>query len=227
MSMLAIDVEKRLGAFSIAAHFNSASGVTALYGRSGSGKTTIVNMIAGLVTPDRGRITLDDVVLFDSDRRVNVPVHHRRIGYVFQEGRLFPHLSVKANLDYGRRMCGLDPDAAQMRRTVDFLDIGHLIDRRPGKLSGGERQRVAVGRALLMRPRLLLLDEPLASLDNERRREILPYLVRLRDEVPMVYVSHHAGELRRIATSVVRLDGGRVVASGGAELLNDTDDDLA
>jgi molybdate transport system ATP-binding protein len=227
MSMLAIDVEKRLGAFSIAARFNSASGVTALYGRSGSGKTTIVNMIAGLVTPDRGRITLDDVVLFDSDRRVNVPVHHRRIGYVFQEGRLFPHLSVKANLDYGRRMCGLDPDAAQMRRTVDFLDIGHLIDRRPGKLSGGERQRVAVGRALLMRPRLLLLDEPLASLDNERRREILPYLVRLRDEVPMVYVSHHAGELRRIATSVVRLDGGRVTASGGTELLNDTDDDLA
>jgi molybdate transport system ATP-binding protein len=224
MSMLAIDVEKRLGAFSIVARFDMASGVTGLYGRSGSGKTSIVNMIAGLVTPDRGRITLDDVVLFDSDRRINVPVHLRHIGYVFQEGRLFPHLSVKANLDYGRRMCGLVPDDAALRRTIDLLDIGHLIDRRPGKLSGGERQRIAVGRALLMRPRLLLLDEPLASLDNERRREILPYLVRLRDELPMVYVSHHPGELRRIATSVIRLDGGRVVASGGTELLQDTDD---
>src|SRR5204863_8989335 len=117
MNMLAINVEKRLGSFSIAAHFDSSAGVTALYGRSGSGKTTIVNMIAGLLTPDRGRITLDDVVLFDSDRRINVSVHLRRIGYVFQEGRLFPHISVKANLDYGRRMCGLAPDDAEMRRT--------------------------------------------------------------------------------------------------------------
>jgi molybdate transport system ATP-binding protein len=158
---------------------------------------------------------------------VHVPPHRRRIGYVFQEGRLFPHLKVAANLDYGRRMSGLAPDPAERQRIVDLLDIGHLADRRPGKLSGGERQRVAIGRALLMRPRLLLLDEPLASLDAARKREILPYLERLRDEaaVPMVYVSHHAGELRRIATSVVLLDAGRVVATGGKDLLDRADVD--
>ena len=203
--MLAVDIEKRLGDFEIKVAFESKGSVTALFGSSGSGKTSIVNMVAGLVKPDRGRIALDDTVLFDSAARVNVPMHRRRIGYVFQEGRLFPHLSVAANLDYGRRMSRLPRDDAEQRRIVDLLDIGHLLDRRPGKLSGGERQRVAVGRALLMRPRLLLLDEPLASLDAARKREILPYLVRLRDEahVPMVYVSHQAGELRRIAT-----DGG-------------------
>ena len=152
-------------------------------------------------------------------------MHRRRVGYVFQEGRLFPHLSVAANLDYGRRMSRLPPDEAGQRRIVDLLDIGHLLDRRPGRLSGGERQRVAVGRALLMRPRLLILDEPLASLDAARKREILPYLVRLRDEarMPMVYVSHQAGELRRIATTVVRLDGGRVMQTGGLELLDQSD----
>jgi molybdate transport system ATP-binding protein len=221
--VLAVDVEKRLGDFSIAARFETAGGVTALYGASGTGKTTLVNMIAGLLVPDCGRIRLDDLVLFDSKHRINVPAHRRRIGYVFQEGRLFPHLTVAANLDYGRRMNALAHDRTETARTVNLLDIGHLLDRRPGKLSGGERQRVAVGRALLMRPRLLLLDEPLASLDAARKREILPYLVRLRDEagVPMVYVSHHADELRRIATHVVRLDAGRVAAVGGKDLLDD------
>jgi len=223
--MLAVDVEKRLGEFAIAARFETAAGVTALFGPSGSGKTTLVNMIAGLVAPDCGRITLADEVLFDSKQRINMPAHRRRIGYVFQEGRLFPHLKVAANLDYGRRMSGLAPDAADMQRIVDLLDLGQILDRRPGKLSGGERQRVAIGRALLMRPRLLLLDEPLASLDAARKREILPYLERLRDEaaVPMVYVSHQARELRRMATSVVRLDGGRVAAVGGKELLDHAD----
>jgi molybdate transport system ATP-binding protein len=225
--MLVLDVEKRLGDFFLAARFEAAAGVTALFGPSGSGKTTLVSMIAGLITPDRGRIVLDDMVLFDADQRVNVPAHRRHIGYVFQEGRLFPHLSVQKNLDYGRRMCGLSPDPAATARIVDMLDIGALLDRRPGKLSGGERQRVAIGRALLMRPRLLLLDEPLASLDTARKREILPYLERLRDEtgVPMVYVSHQAGELRRIASCVVRLDAGRVVAVGGTELLDTMDAD--
>ena len=223
--MLAVDVDKRLGQFSIAARFQTEAGVTALFGPSGAGKTSVVNMIAGLVEPDRGRIVIGDVVLFDSEARVNVPAHRRRIGYVFQEGRLFPHLSVASNLDYGRRMSGLTADPAETKRIVDLLDIGHLVDRRPGKLSGGERQRVAVGRALLMRPRLLLLDEPLAALDAARKREILPYLERLRDEVPMVYVSHHAGELRRIATSVVRIEGGRVAAVGGKELLEEVDAD--
>jgi len=223
--LLSVDVEKSLGEFTLSARFATANGVTAVFGPSGSGKTTLVNMIAGLVTPDRGRIAIADMVLFDSKARINLPTHQRRIGYVFQEGRLFPHLSVASNLDYGRRMSGLPADAAETKRIVELLDIAHLLDRRPGKLSGGERQRVAVGRALLMRPRLLLLDEPLAALDAARKREILPYLERLRDEVPMVYVSHHAGELRRIATSVVRIDAGRVVAVGGSELLEELDAD--
>jgi molybdate transport system ATP-binding protein len=145
----------------------------------------------------------------------------RRIGTVFQEARLFPHLSVRHNLDYGRWMSGLPADARDFARVLDLLDIGHLVDRRPGKLSGGERQRVAFGRALLMQPRLMLLDEPLASLDEARKAEILPYLERLRDDarVPMIYVSHDATEVKRIATRVVRLEAGRVVAVGGVEIL--------
>jgi molybdate transport system ATP-binding protein len=225
--MLAVDVEKKLDAFTLAMGFETGTGATAVFGPSGAGKTTLVNMIAGLVAPDRGRITLGDTVLFDSEQRIDLPAYRRRIGYVFQEGRLFPHLTVAANLDYGRRMCRLKPDPAERARIVDLLDIGPLAERRPGKLSGGERQRVAVGRALLMRPRMLLLDEPLASLDVGRKREILPYLERLRDEVgiPMVYVSHNAAELRRIATSVVRLEAGRVAAVGGRELLDAADAD--
>jgi len=221
-SMLSVDVEKRLGDFALSAKFETAGGVTALYGPSGSGKTSIVNMIAGLLKPDRGRITLDDDVLFDSTARVNVPAHRRRIGYVFQEGRLFPHLTVAQNLDYGRWMSKLPPDAAGRERIVALLDIGHLLSRRPGKLSGGERQRVAFGRALLLQPRLLLLDEPLASLDRARKLEILPYLARLRDEakVPMIYVSHQAGEIQRVASQVVRIEDGRVFAAGGLELLD-------
>jgi molybdate transport system ATP-binding protein len=220
--MLVVEVEKKLGEFTLNALFASESGATVLFGPSGAGKTSVINMIAGLLRPDRGRITLDDEVLFDDAARIDVPVWRRRIGYVFQEGRLFPHLSVKHNIDYGRWMGGHAADAAAFARVVALLDIGHLLDRRPGKLSGGERQRVAVGRALLMRPRLLLLDEPLASLDASRKQDILPYLERLRDEamVPMIYVSHDAAEVRRIATRVVRLDGGRVTATGGVELLS-------
>jgi molybdate transport system ATP-binding protein len=220
--MLSVDVEKRLGEFSIAVRFETADGATALFGPSGAGKTSIVNMIAGLVAPDRGRIALDDVVLFDAATRINLPPHRRRIGYVFQEGRLFPHLSVAQNLDYGRWIGGLPRDATERARVIDLLNIGHLLSRRPGHLSGGERQRVAVGRALLMKPRLLLLDEPLASLDRGRKLEILPYLARLRDEakVPMIYVSHQAGEILRLASQVVRIEDGRVLAVGGLELLD-------
>ena len=229
--MLAVDVEKQLGALKLAVRFDAARGATALFGPSGAGKTSVVNMIAGLLTPDRGSIAIDDTVLFDAARGIDVPPHLRRIGYVFQEGRLFPHLSVRQNLDYGRRMsgrpCHAQEHAKEFERIVALLDIGHLLDRRPRMLSGGERQRVAVGRALLMGPRLLLLDEPLASLDAAHKREILPYLVRLRDDagIPMVYVSHTAAEVRRIATTVVRLDAGKVVAAGGLELLNDADID--
>ncbi len=179
-------------------------------------------MIAGLMKPDRGRVALGDLVLFDSGAGIDMKVTQRRVGYVFQEGRLFPHMSIGSNLDYGRWMSGLAMDASAFARVVELLDIGHLLARRPGKLSGGERQRVAVGRALLMQPRLLLLDEPLASLDAGRKGEILPYLERLRDEakVPMIYVSHDAAEMKRIATRVVKVEGGRVVAEGGAELLS-------
>jgi molybdate transport system ATP-binding protein len=227
MIVLAVDVEKRLGGFVLRVSFEAARGATALFGPSGAGKTSVVNMIAGLLKPDRGRITLDDTVLFDTGASVNVPPHRRRIGYVFQEGRLFPHFSVRHNLDYGRRMCGHPHQPSEFERIVALLGIGHLLDRRPGALSGGERQRIAVGRALLMRPRFLLLDEPLASLDVGHKREILPYLVRLRDEVgvPIVYVSHTPAEVRRIATTVVRLESGRVVATGGLELLEEAEAD--
>jgi molybdate transport system ATP-binding protein len=226
--VLAVDVEKQLGAFNLAVRFNAAGGATALFGPSGSGKTSVVNMIAGLLKPDRGTIAIDNMVLFDAATGINVPPHRRCIGYVFQEGRLFPHLSVRQNLDYGRRMNGRPRDAKEFERIAALLDIGHLLERRPRMLSGGERQRVAVGRALLMGPRLLLLDEPLASLDAAHKREILPYLARLRDEakIPIVYVSHTPAEVRRIATDVVRLDAGRVVATGGLELIQDVEADL-
>ena len=221
MIVLAVEVEKRLGALTLAVRFQIAGGVTALFGPSGAGKTSLVNMIAGLLKPDRGCIVLDDTPLFDTAKAVNVPPHRRQIGCVFQEGRLFPHLSVRQNLDYGRRMSGRSRNPTEFERIALLLGITHLLQRRPRMLSGGERQRVAIGRALLMQPRLLLLDEPLASLDAGHKGEILPYLMRLRDEaaIPMVYVSHIASELRQIATSVVRLDEGRVLAVGGLELL--------
>jgi molybdate transport system ATP-binding protein len=228
MIVLAVDVEKQLGTFKVNVRFEAVGGATALFGPSGSGKTSLVNMIAGLLKPDRGVIALDDTVLFDAGRNIDVPPHKRRLGYVFQEGRLFPHLSVRQNLDYGRRMNRQPRDQNEFDRIAALLDIGQLLDRRPSMLSGGERQRVAVGRALLMRPRLLLLDEPLASLDAGHKREILPYLVRLRDEakVPIVYVSHTPAEVRRIATGVVLLNDGKVVATGGLDLLKDVDTDL-
>jgi molybdate transport system ATP-binding protein len=227
MSVLAVEVEKQLDTFKLAVRFQAAGGATALFGPSGAGKTSVVNMIAGLLRPDRGRIALDDTVLFDAATGIDVPPHRRRIGYVFQDGRLFPHLSVRQNLDYGRRMSGRPRDVDTLDRVVALLDIAHLLERRPRMLSGGERQRIAVGRALLMRPRLLLLDEPLAALDAARKREILPYLVRLRDEagVPIVYVSHVAAELRHIATHVVCLNSGHVVSADGIDLLKDSDAD--
>jgi len=219
--MLRVDVQKRLGDFEITAAFETARGVTALFGNSGSGKTTLVNMIAGLLKPDRGLILLDDETLFDSDAGINVPPHRRGIGYVFQEGRLFPHMTVRSNLDYGRRVSGKPRDPAAFKRVTDLLGIGHLLDRRTGALSGGERQRIAIGRALLMQPRLLLLDEPLASLDSARKSEIFPYLERLRDEasIPMIYVSHSPEEIRRISNNVVVLDRGRVSETGDISVL--------
>src|SRR5262245_53635770 len=222
--MLRVDIAKQLGDFALEASFTSEGRVTGLFGVSGAGKTSLVNMIAGLLRPDRGVIALDDEVLDDTASGVHVPPHRRRIGYVFQDARLFPHMNVAENLDYGRRMNRLARDPAQQKRVTGLLDIGHLLDRRPGKLSGGERQRVALGRALLSKPRLLLLDEPLGSLDEGRKVEILPYLVRLRDEanVPMVYVSHDAAEMRQLATQIVMLRNGKVTALGGVKVLSGT-----
>jgi molybdate transport system ATP-binding protein len=222
LTMLRLDVSKQLGDFKLEAAFESEGRVTGLFGSSGAGKTSLINMIAGLLRPDRGSIAIDGEVLDDTANRVHIPAHRRRIGYVFQDFRLFPHLDVGENLDYGRRMNGLAEDSVRRKRVTDLLDIGDLLDRRPGKLSGGERQRVALGRALLAQPRLLLLDEPLGSLDEERKEEILPYLVRLRDEagIPMVYVSHDAAELRQLATQIVMLKRGRVTVFGGVKVLS-------
>ncbi|QQO33818.1 molybdenum ABC transporter ATP-binding protein [Bradyrhizobium diazoefficiens] len=219
--MLRVDVEKQLGEFSLSASFASEGRVTGLFGASGAGKSSLINMIAGLLRPDRGTIVIDGETVDDTAAGIHVPTWRRRIGYVFQDARLFPHLNVAQNLDYGRRMNRLAADPAQHTRVVDLLDIGALLDRRPGKLSGGERQRVALGRALLSKPRLLLLDEPLGALDEARKLEILPYLVRLRDEanVPMVYVSHDVAELRQLATQIVMLRQGRVTSFGGVKVL--------
>jgi molybdate transport system ATP-binding protein len=219
--MLRVDVSKRLGEFTVEASLASEGRVTGLFGVSGAGKTSLINMIAGLLRPDRGVISIDGETLDDTSTRTHVAVYRRRIGYVFQDARLFPHLDVRENLDYGRRMNRLTEDAALWRRVTELLDIGHLLDRRPGRLSGGEHQRVALGRALLSQPRLLLMDEPLGSLDEERKEEILPYLVRLRDEagIPMVYVSHDAAEMRKLASQVAIVRHGRVTAFGGVEVL--------
>ena len=219
--MLSFNAAKQLGAFALDVAFESDGRVTGLFGASGTGKTSIITMIAGLQKPDRGQITLDGDVLDDTDARLHVPAHRRRIGCVFQDARLFPHMSVAQNLDYGRRMNGLPRDDDDAKRVEALLDIGSLGARRTGQLSGGEKQRIALGRALLAKPRLLLLDEPLASLDEARKAEILPYLVRLRDEarVPMIYVTHDADEMRKLATQVVMLKGGRAVAVGGVALL--------
>jgi molybdate transport system ATP-binding protein len=220
--MLHVDIVKQLGEFSLQAAFESQGRVTGLFGTSGSGKTSLVNMIAGLLRPDRGTISIDGEIMDDTEKGVHVPTWQRRIGYVFQDARLFPHLDVAQNLDYGRRMNRVADDPTQRQRVIELLDIGHLLDRRPGKLSGGERQRVALGRALLSKPRLLLLDEPLGALDEGRRAEILPYLVRLRDEarIPMVYVSHDPAELRQLATQIVLLKNGRVTSFGGVKVLS-------
>jgi len=214
--MLEVDIEHRLGTFSLDIHFTSGPGLTALFGRSGAGKTSIVNAIAGLVRPQCGYIAADGAVLLDSDRGVFIPAPRRRIGYVFQEGRLFPHLTVRQNLLFGRWFTPQASASASFDDVVELLGIGPLLPRRPGRLSGGEKQRVAIGRALLANPRLLLMDEPLASLDAERKDEILPYLERLRDhsEVPIVYVSHAAAEVARLATTIVLIADGRVQAVG-------------
>jgi len=220
---LTVHIAHRVGAFSLDVAFEAPQGVTALFGRSGSGKTSVVNAVAGLLKPDTGHIRLGETILFDAERRVSVPVHRRRLGYVFQEGRLFPHLSVRQNLVYGSWFGPREP-GADFDQIVAMLGIDGLLERRPGGLSGGEKQRVAIGRALLANPRLLLMDEPLAALDEERKAEILPYLERLCEEtaIPVLYVSHSMAEVARLATTLVLMENGRVVRAGPAsEVLSD------
>jgi molybdate transport system ATP-binding protein len=215
---LSVSVRQNLGAFSLDAAFTSQHGVTALFGRSGSGKTSVIRIIAGLTRPDEGRVALDGDVLVDTGSGVFVPGHRRRFGCVFQEARLFPHLTVLQNLNYGRWFAPKAESGESLGHVVEMLGIGSLVDRRPGKLSGGEKQRVALGRALLSSPRLLLMDEPLAALDEALKSEIIPYLERLRDEtkIPIVYVSHSIAEVARLANHVVLLEDGRIRAMGSA-----------
>lgn len=215
---LRLDISVRLGVLDLRIAFEVAPGVTAIFGPSGAGKTSIINAISGLLRPDLGRISLGDRVLFDAEAGIDLPPHLRRVGYVFQDGRLFPHLTVRGNLLYGAR------DDARLPEIAGLLDIAALLDRRPRALSGGEKQRVALGRALLMNPEILLLDEPLTGLDAARKKQILPYLERLRSEMqfPILYVTHAIEEVARLADTTILLGNGRILASGPtAEILSD------
>ena len=215
--MIEVDIRRRLGDFTLRAEFTSPpGGITALFGRSGVGKTALINLLAGLDRPDEGRIAVDGAVLFDSEQGIDLPPAARRLGYVFQEGRLFPHMNVRRNLAYGMKG---RRDGADFEHIVELLELGPLLKRGIRALSGGERSRVAIGRALLASPRLLLMDEPLASLDQSLKREILPFIERLRDElaIPMVYVSHAMEEIVRLADTLVLMTDGTVAAVGPVE----------
>ncbi|MEM6757897.1 MAG: molybdenum ABC transporter ATP-binding protein [Pseudomonadota bacterium] len=208
---LRVEITHRAGDFTLDVAFETGAGVTALFGRSGAGKTTIVNAVAGLITPDHARIRLHDTTFHDQNTRL--PTHQRKIGYVFQDARLFPHLNVAQNLDYARRF-GARPDARA--EIIELLGLGDLLDRAPATLSGGQKQRVALGRALLSDPQLLLMDEPLAALDAPRKAEILPYFEALKRQtgVPILYVSHALDEIARIADHMVVIERGRIMAQG-------------
>lgn len=223
--MISVDVTLTRSDFTLEAAFTGGAGLTALFGPSGCGKTTVIRLVAGLERPDRGRIAVDDTVLVDTAAGVRLPPHRRRIGLVFQDAQLFPHLSVAHNLAYGRFFTPREKRRVETEAVISVLGIGHLLERRPGTLSGGERQRVAIGRALLTSPDLLLMDEPLAALDDQRKLEILPFVEHLRDAfaIPILYVSHSVEEVARLAATVVRMEKGRVTAVGSpAEVLAPT-----
>jgi molybdate transport system ATP-binding protein len=215
----AVAITHRQGDFVLDVSFATDARVVGLFGPSGSGKTTILNVIAGLVRPDAGRVVIDDRVLVDTKQEIFVPAHKRRVGYVFQDGLLFPHLTVRQNLAYGRWFTPKAQRFGTFAEIVSLLGLAPFLDRRPRTLSGGEKQRVAIGRALLASPRLLLMDEPLASLDEARKRETLPYIEGLRDTlaIPIVYVSHSLAEVERLARRIVRLEAGRIVPASTGE----------
>jgi molybdate transport system ATP-binding protein len=212
--MLEVNVSTLRGEFTVEAHFQADNGITALFGPSGSGKTTILSMIAGVVRPTRGHISVNGRMLFNADQKLDVPPEHRRVGYVFQDRRLFPHLSVEANLHYGFERTAADERTQKPADIIAMLDLGGFLARRPMSLSGGEQQRVAIGRALLMSPHVLLMDEPLASLDAKRKAEILPYLERLRDSIklPILYVSHDDREVARLAKRTIPVADGQALS---------------
>lgn len=213
---LSVDISQRLGDFRLDVAFDAGPGVTALFGPSGSGKTSVANTIAGILAADQGKITLQGKTLFDAGTGVSLAPHKRRIGYVFQDGRLFPHLTVDGNIRFAMRFAKQAGDPAEV---IDLLGLGGLLQRRPGSLSGGEKQRVALARALMSDPEILLMDEPLAALDEPRKEDILPYLERLRDQtdVPILYVSHSVAEVARLADDMVILQDGKVVRQGPTE----------
>lgn len=221
---LSVQISQRFGGFDLDVGFEAPEGLTVLFGASGSGKTTVINAVAGLSHPEEARVEAQGRLLLDTKTGVRVPAHQRGIGCIFQEGRLFPHMSVRKNLLYGRRLAKGRRDEIDFARVVEMLGIGDLLRRQPGHLSGGEKQRVAIGRALLSRPKMILADEPLAALDERRKAEILPYFELLRDEfsLPILYVSHSIAEVARLATTVVALERGRVSRVGpAAEVLGD------
>ena len=221
--MIFINIRKQLGDFKIDAKFEAQTrGIVALFGQSGSGKTSIINMIAGLLVPDHGHIEIDGRVLYSAENGTNLKIEHRRVGYVFQESRLFPHMTVQKNLEYGRKRTSSDHNKVEVDQVIDVLGISHLLNQKPTTLSGGEQQRVALGRALLANPDILLMDEPLASLDSARKSEILPFIEMIRDRfgVPIIYVSHALDEIIRLADTLVLVENGGIAAVGPVEELS-------
>jgi molybdate transport system ATP-binding protein len=215
---LSVNLRQTLKNFPLDVAFDAPAGLTVLFGASGSGKTSVIEAVAGLSRAATGRVIFDGTALMDSHKAHHLPPHKRQLGYIFQDARLFPHMDVARNLDYARRVSRRQKDPVEFDRIVEMLGISHLLSRRPAHLSGGEKQRVAIGRALLAKPRLILADEPLAALDEARKAEIFPYFERLRDEhdVPILYVTHSPSEVARLATTVVALDQGQVVRQGSA-----------
>lgn len=221
--MLFARIKKVLGSFAIDVTFQSEDDdIIAIYGASGAGKTSVISMIAGLIRPDSGKICVNGVTYFDSESKINVTPDKRRIGYIFQDGKLFPHLTVRSNLEYGMKLIPTKDRRIGFREVVGLLGLEGLLTRRPGKLSGGEKQRVAIGRALLTSPRLLLMDEPLASLDSSRKNDLLPFIKGLRDQyqIPVIYVTHSLEEIFTVADSVVVMEAGHVKSSGNLDLLH-------